>query len=678
MSLPHRRSSSSAGFASDQNAAPLDVQDLGIPVRAVSWARLHPGQTDDGRASLLATMSQNNGGFFVADIDLTSGHCRQFHAAAPQRSTFSTGTFRSLLTGLLYVCSAWDGHLHRFDANHPERGIEDLGRVDPHATFGTGITETPDGMIWIGAYPEASLTRFDPATGQLKQFGRIVEDDKYLYPVSGGDGTLAAYVKATRPRVIAIDPATGDRRQIGPAIDDPSEESTFLRLYRGTDECVYLESHAGIWRISGLEARSVSDPPPPRAGFAATYQHGYQATQPMPGGWIATITDVGVNGTGAPRQVRLDNIDPVIPARELALDWVGGGNNLHLIGLGPDGDLYGSSYLPNRLFHATPDGRTVEDLGPHTKAGGQAYSLACHDGKLYLASYPAAHLSVYDPTQPLSYGDGPGSNPRDLGRLDRVSFRPNALITVPRLAPQVGSRLWMGSAPDYGLHDGTLAWFDPATGEKCSHRALLPDTSPAALLYLPDQRQILVGLSIEPGTGASVRRLEGAFALWDPLADELVWTGDMGIPELTDPVALAPAGGGLVYALLGRGDQILSAGAPPVRPRIALINPARRELVALSTLPEDYGPIAWHGHFSLRESPNGTVYGATGYCVFRLCPGTCDVERIWQLDAPSPPRDDPVWLTHSTPNAIDVVGPIIGRHFYFATGWRLRRLTLPE
>ena len=46
---------------------PSSVHDLGIPVKAVSWTRLHPGLTADGRGSLLATMSQNNGGFFVID-----------------------------------------------------------------------------------------------------------------------------------------------------------------------------------------------------------------------------------------------------------------------------------------------------------------------------------------------------------------------------------------------------------------------------------------------------------------------------------------------------------------------------------------------------------------------------------------------------------------------------------
>ena len=154
-----------------------------------------------------------------------------------------------------------------------------------------------------------------------------------------------------------------------------------------------------------------------------------------------------------------------------------------------------------------------------------------------------------------------------------------------------------------------------------------------------------------------------------------MWSGDLGLTNLADVCSLAPAGGGLVYALIGRGDHILSQGAPPVTPRLVLIDPAKRRVVADAWLPEEYGPVSWHGLFSLRVGPGSAVYGATAYCVFRIKPGTCEVERVWQSAVPRK-QDGTVWLTND-PNAIDVVGPIVGREFYFGTGWRLRALTLP-
>ncbi len=657
------------------SAAPV-ARDLGIPVKGVSWVRVNPGRTADGRASLLVSMSQNHGGLFVLDVDLATGHCRQFPVKDAVHSTFATATCRSLHTGVLYLGSAWDAHLHRFDANHPERGLEDLGPIDPSgATFPTGITEAADGSLWIGSYPGARLVRYDPATGQFTRYGRVDPTEEYLYPQAGDDGSLAALVRVIRPHLVVINPATGEHQEVGPAIDDSTDKTKFLKLMKGVDRRLYVESHAGKFRVDGMNLTPVDELPAPMPGIHWAGIHRYQAPLVMPGGWTAQLLDDNDVGAGTPRDLLLTNTDPTVPSRRLRLDWVGGGSNLHVMDIGPGGDLYGSSYMPNQLFRARlpakADGEaTLENLGKHTFAMGEAYSLATVDGKVYLASYPEARLSVYDPAKPLHFGTGPNDNPRDLGRLDGVSYRPNALVATP------DGRVWMGSAPDYGLVGGTLAWYEPKTGQKRSHRSVVPDLSPAALLYLPELKQLLVGFSIEAGTGAKPTRTSGAFGLWDPATEQLVWAGDLGLDNLADVSSLAPAGGGLVYALLGRGDHILSQGAPPITPRLVLLDPARRAVVASAWLPKEFGPVSWHGLFALHAGPGGTVYGATANCVFRIIPGTCDVERVWQESQPKD-RDGTVWLTASDPNIIDVVGPIVGHELYFATGWRLRALTLP-
>ncbi len=652
-------------------AEPAVVRDLGIPVRGVNWGRLHAGATADGKPSILVSFGQNNGGLFVADVDFATGHCRQFAVKNPAASTFPTASFRSLRTGVLYIGSAWDARLHRFDPAHPERGIEDLGKIDPDDTiFPTGITEAADGMIFIGTCNGARLVRFDPATGGFTRFGRMDATDNYLYPLAGDEGSLAALVKVVRPHLVVIDPATGEHREAGPAITDTTDKKLFLKLFKGTDRRLYLDSHAGKFRVDGMNLTPVDTAPAELPGIHSAYTHRYQAPLVMPGGWTAQFLDDNDVGAGAPRKILLTNTDPRVASRTLTLDWVGGGANLHAMESGPDGKIYGSGYMPNHLFAGATDGSAMEDLGKHTFAMGEAYSLATLDGKVYLASYPEARLSVYDPARPRHFGTGTGDNPRDLGRLDNIGYRPNALLAAP------DGKLWMGSGPDYGLVGGTLAWFDPRTGEKKSHRAIVPETSPAALLWLPQSKQILVGLSIECGTGAKVKRLAGAFALWDPGADSLVWSGDLGLENLADVCSLAPAGGGLVYALIGRGDHILSQGAPDITPRLVLFDPAKRQVMADAWLPKDFGPLSWHGLFALRAAPSGTVYGATAHGVFRIKPGTCEVERVWQQSKPQT-REGTVWLTAADPEAIDVVGPIIGDQLIFATGWRLRALTLP-
>ncbi|MBL4575819.1 MAG: hypothetical protein JKY51_06950 [Opitutaceae bacterium] len=616
-------------------------------------------------------MSQNNGGFFVIDINLETGHCTQYPVGNKKESTFSTASFRSLLTGILYVGSAWDGHLHRFDPSRPEKGIEDLGKIAEDIVFPTGMTEASDGTLWIGACNGARLTKFDLKTETFTSFGRMSTDEEYLYPLSGDDGSLAALVRVVRPHLVVINPQTGEHREVGPVLADTLDKTEYLRFFKGVDRRLYLDSHAGKFRVEGMLLVPVTSLPEPLAGIHAAGEHCYQGSLIMPGGWQAHLMDDGGGkGSGVPRRVLLANVDPMVPSRVLHLDWIGGGSNLHVIELGPDGMLYGSSYLPNLLYRASVDGSNIEELGPHTFASGQAYSLVNLHDKVYLASYPQARISVYDPKLPLSFGSEEGDNPRDLGRLDEVGYRPNAMIVSP------DEKLWIGSGPDYGLRGGTLAWYDPKTGAHASYRAIVPDTSPCSLLWLPESERLLVGLSIEAGTGTRIEKFDGAFALWNPSDDTLEWSGVFDLDGLADVTSLALAGNGLVYALIGRGDHVITAGAPDIGPRIALVDPVKRQLIASAWLPEDFGPLAWHGSYSLRNGPGGAVYGATANCVFRIIPGTCDVERIWQLDAPKPREG--AWKTSYTPNSIDIVGPIVGNEFYFSTGWRLRSVTLPE
>jgi hypothetical protein len=452
-------------------------------------------------------MGQNNGGLLVIDIDLTTGKCRQFNAPA-KGADYPISAIRSLRTGQLWFGTAWDGHLHRFDPAQPERGIEDLGAIHPgQATFITGIQESPDGMIWIGAYPGCCLTRYHPATGEFTRFGRLDETDKYLYPLCGDDGTIATQTKTTRHRIILFDPATGTHVPVGPVLDDPNNHARRWFFFKGTDGLLYLDSDLGKFRFTGLTATPVETVPPEMPGIHATYKHGYQVDITMPGGWRAAYAE----DNGAPRKLALTNTDPAIPTRHLTLDWQGGGTQIFMIGLGPDQRIYGSSILPEHLFRCELDGTGLVNLGQCNLALGEAYSMAGYgDGLIALSSYPAARITLYDPKKPYNFGTGPGSNPLDIGPLDaaEIAFRPHAMVATP------DGKLWIGSAPNYGIRGGPLGWYDPKTATRGFHREVLADTSPNCLLYLPELKQLLIGLGTEPGSGVSAKFQQGGYALW--------------------------------------------------------------------------------------------------------------------------------------------------------------------
>jgi streptogramin lyase len=635
------------------SAAPSrPIRELGIPVKSISWVRLHPGRTADARPSLLATMGQNNGGCFVLDIDVETGHCRKYASNLPH-AEFPISAIRSLRTGILWVGSAWCGHLHRFDPAHPERGFEDLGEIDPgNVTFPTGIAEAPDGRLYIGGSPGCTLTRYDPTTGEFTRFGRLDPVDKYLYPLAGDDGTIAAQVKTMTFRMVAFDPMTGEHRQVGPILEEPTGKSERYEFFKGDDGYLYLDSYAGAFQIRGREAIPVTTLPPPMAGVHATYKHSYQVDLPLPDGTVARFADAA---NFMYRRIAFAPVGGGAAGREITLDWEGDGTEIFLLHLGPDRRLYGSSMLPEHLWSCDLDGANMVDHGQVSLAGGEAYSMCNYGDKLAVASYPATRLSLYDPAQPYCFGTGPGSNPLDVGRADGASTRPHAMITTP------DGKLWVGSAADYGLWHGTLAWFDPATAARGTFRELMPDATPFVLLWLEDRQRILIGFISETGTGTTVRLERGAFGLWDPATQHMDYLGDFGDADLVDVCSLICAGDGLVYAISGRNPRLVTHyGAKPAPTRLLLVDPAERRVIAAAPLPEEWGPLPFESGHILRADDDGTIYGATTQTVFRLKPGTVETEVVARI----------------TDGDLTVMGPVTAGALYFATNWRVRSVGL--
>lgn len=628
------------------------IRELGTPVKSISWVRLHPGRTADGRPSLLASMGQNHTGFFVLDINPLTGQCHQYSAGRDE-AEFPVIAIRSLRTGILWIGSGWYGHLHRYDPAHPERGLEDLGAIDPgNVTFPTGIAETTDGSLYIGGYPGCTLTRYHPANGTFTRFGRLDPVDKYPYPLAGDDGTIVAQIKMTNYRLVAFDPRTGEHRRIGPMIAEPTANPKRYDFFKGADGLLYLDSFAGAFRLSGLEAIPVDKLPAPKSGIHSTQRHGYQIPVPLPDGTIPEFADAA---SFTHRRIRFTTPTGSPAPREITLDWQGAGTDLWTLHLGPDHRLYGSSMLPEHFFSCDLDGGNMVDHGQCSVSGGEGYSMCNYAGKLAIASYPASRISLYDPALPYRFGTGPGANPLDVGRADDASTRPHAMIATP------DGKLWIGSAADYGLRDGTLAWYDPTTAARGSFRGLLPDCTPFVLLWLGDLKRVLIGFNIEPGTGTTASATRGAFGLWDPEKNTLTYLGDFGDDALDDVCSLIPAGNGLVYALSGRNPRLITHyGAKPVPSRLLLIDPAQQKILAATPLPADFGALPFESGHILRADTDGTIYGATTTTVFRIQLGTVEIETVGKI----------------TDGILTVVGPVVNHTLYFASNWRVRALRL--
>lgn len=594
-----------------QTTSDTPIRAIGIPVRSVSWVRLHAGRDRDGAPRLYATMGQESANLFILQIDPETGACRQFAASAPG-SHHPTASLMSR-TGRFYVGAASSGHLYCFD---PEReSFDDLGAIHPEAaSFVCRMDEDAEGRIWIGSYGTADLTCYDPATEEFTRYGRMDEVDMYNYPLVNSDGTVACLIRMTQPHVVVFNPRTGEKQTVGPVI--PKGEGS-IDLRRGSDGLLYLLSSQGNFLLDGAEAVPVESVPDP-------------APEPtLPDGSTFAFADAAeqMHRTLAIRR-------PDGEVRTFRLEYEASGTAIFYLHAGPDQCLYGSSILPEHLFRYNPNDGELIDLGRCSIAMGEAYSMANLSDKLYISSYPAARISVYDCSQGYRFGEEPGDNPRDLGRIDDISYRPRATLAGPL------GRVWTASLPDYGMWGGPLSYYDPQTGEKKAYYRICGDGSCYTLAHLEAQRLIAVGTSISGGSGTQPKVEQAVLFLWDYAAEAKVWEGTLDRPVTVFNALLAGPDGRL-YGTVRGGEE---------PPELFVFDPATRTFSERLALPEG-GPL----DLGLQNGPDGQIYGFTSSQLYRLDPISLKSEVV---------------LTLAGDGRV-VPGPILGDAIFFAMGHRL-------
>ena len=590
-----------------------EIRDIGVPVRSVNWVRLHAGRNQKGSPCLYVTMGQKAENLFVLQINPQTGAYRQFVSKVPN-SNYPTATLMSR-TGRLYIGAAYAGHLLCFDP--AEDTLKDIGPIHPGAaTFPCLMDEDAQGRIWIGSYPAADLTCYDPNSGKFTRYGRMDEVDMYNYPLVNSDGMVACLIRMTRPHVVVFNPESGQKQVVGPVTTKGRET---IHLQKGDDRRLYIISSVGNYRIEGTKALAVDTVPQP------------SPNPTLPDGSIFAFADAG-------EQIyrKLEIRRPDGKVRTFELDYKASGSDIFYVLTGPDGCIYGSSILPLHLFRYNPKGHHLVDMGRCSAAAGEAYSMGNLDGKIYISAYPGARVSVYDPSQKYHFGSLPGDNPRDLGRIDDISYRPRSTLTGPL------GRVWLASLPDYGMWGGPLSYYDPQTGKKKAYYRICGDRSCYTLAFLQAEGLIAVGTSISGGSGTRPKVDQAVLFLWDYRSEKKIWEG-----TLNRPVSV-------FNALLAGPDGRLYGTVRDDPPEIFVFDPKTQTFTNRLALPEG-GPL----DLGLQNGPDGKIYGFTRSCIYRLDPDSLAIEEVFRKD-----------------KAFSVVGPILGENIYFATGHRLRAVKI--
>ncbi len=570
--------------------------DLGTPVRQANVMTAFVGPDADGRMTkIYAHMAASGEITFLLQIDPATGAVSRYDL--PE----GLGAWNSIAgpDGRVYlgVAGAEPGvALWAFDPATPERGLFHVADLSDTETVIWRLAAGDD-AIYGGTYPNAQVLAYQISTGEVRTHGSFTPTGTYARPIfAGADGWVYAGIGTDDWDLIALDPRTGEfhsvrtdeQRQRGSML--PEGWTAWGRIYRAQDRTVHYWDNDGWHRLWNGESIAVADE-----------EIGRWEKQPMEDGRVLGV----FQPDGRYALVNRDTEE----ATWYEARYEAPASRLFMVANGPDGSIYGSSIIPLVMFRHDPVTGRNEQLGNPTTAGGEIYSMAVRHELLYVSAYPGSYLSVYDPSQPWSFGTEAGSNPRGFGPLGDGHCRPHSTTVGP------DGLLYIGSTPDYGQLGGAMAVFDPERWEVvANYRNLVPDQSITALTYDPDTGLILGGTSIVGGGGSTPTAAEGVIFAWDPREKRIVWQvapveGSQGVAGLT------MAGGRLVAAV--KGD------------RICVLDPATGEILGSGRVPS--GWVHWA---ALATHSDGMAYGLTRTCIYRVNPATCEITSVAEPEGP--------------------------------------------
>jgi len=548
--------------------------------------QLAPGPAGEGGSErwVYLNCQQSAGTLFLLAIDPASGRTLQYDAPEGAGAwAFVRGPDDRLYFG------TWEsGALAlRFDPRQPEAGIVPLGRPSATETYLWQFAAAPDGAIYACTYPHAKLVRIDPATDALEDLGRL--DDEQMYSrtlAADGDGTLYVGIGFGRADVVAWDVAGRRRRAL--LTEEERSRHTVATVRQGADGHVYAQLGDEWWRCTAdglLPAASPALPAGPVWG------DGWQVEARLePAGQGALVLRRGTE------------------TREVPFRYRGSGSRLFVLGRGPGGRVYGSSFLPLDLFRYDADTGELADLGTPV-GGGEIYSFLTLGPLLYMCSYPQSILVVYDPDRPWHPGKGASDNPRVIGPVGDGHLRPHALVLG------IDGRIWIGSAPPYGERGGALAVFDPAAEASDGTRGrvvgnwrhVIPQQTVHALCLDPATGLLWGGSSVSGGGGTAPLDEDAHLFTWDPEQRRLV--RDVVLSQARHVVAMTLADG-LVLAAVSPQNLLLAIDSGTGEERW------RR-------------PLPGHPHAqSLQVWDDGYVWALAGDRVLRVCAADGSLETM--------------------------------------------------
>ncbi|MET7970849.1 hypothetical protein [Micromonospora sp. NPDC005305] len=540
-----------AASAAPPGATPGTVTDFGVQQTALTVFEAHYGTGADGRPVVYGVQMGSPG-----VLSVTDPVTRELLDTAYLPDSSGAWGITQSGDGTVYAGSYPNAHLYSYDPQ--ARTTVDLGAPVAGQTVLYGLRPGADGRVYGGTYPGAHVFSYAPGEG-FRDHGRMYPGEQYVVDVAVDPSrNLLWAAVGTAGHLVRLDLATGEKRDIWPeALRGDANYPYDINLVggklfvkRNKLQGLVLDPDIGAVLADGFTMGSRGTSPLAPDGRSVYFTSGTELWRyDLPTDKVGPVRDA----TGAP--VRSDGAgigfgfldgqlyavignyggqalryDPAAGASErYQLPFPPQALDINTITAGPDGRIWTNLYINGNLAVLDPATGTATNVGRL----GQADGFGWHEGKMYQGVYPYGGVLVYDPARPYQLG----TNPRELFRLQPDGQnRPIAFASS-------GSRIYVGSTPDYGLWGGALTVYDTATGARTTRRNIVADQGVISLAVIGDR--LWAGTTIGGGGGTVPRATEAK-----------VFTADLATGEKTAEYTPVPGADAITSLVAGPDGMI--------------------------------------------------------------------------------------------------------------------------
>lgn len=629
--------STTAGLAMLSAASCLAVsEDLGNGFRhhgvatPVSNHRGIVATVDDrGRNVALIWLFDHRGGYALLMVDAETGQSAEYPMPFPPGGDCP---YASILSSRNRFYTHFNGYFAEFDP--VKRAFTFHQQTKPQMAM--AMTEDDRGLIWSVTYPNSGLVSYDPATGELTDYGYLNQENwaQYQRYIATDDaGWVYFGIGNTESQIVAFDPQSRKATAIVPKPE------------RGKGNAVVIRDQNG--KVYG-QARPADDSP-----WYELYK-GQASTIPKPAAikakpYIASSQGLFHQAFPDGKRLKLcDTVNKVIALEDPATGTVTRNafaytsEGAHIMGLAAaaNGTVCGGTAFPMRFFAYDP----ARDEWTNREAYGQWNTVCPYKDRFFVGGYTHGYLLEWLPQAPWvpTTKGSDTSNPRYLADSAPDINRPHDLVVS-----QDGGTVVLAGTPGYGYTGGGLLFWDRASGKSAlvKHDALLPEHSTMSLAPLPDGL-LAGGTTTAAGTGGERKAKEAELYLLDLATKRIVWHAVLfpGAQTYSDLCA-TPAG--LVLGIVD-GKTFFA------------FDPRQRTVVHQADTGAQFGPCVSH------QGPRAFVP---------------DGDRIYVLFANAITQVDPntfaFTLLAKPPAAIAAGGGVLNGRLYFAHGSHVYSYQLP-